>query len=220
MDAGKEPAEDRAQEGPNDAKHGPSTGPRPDQQPDDRRSWRDQALSALAEVVELDRVEALRDKVGDLNRLPSLALAAHFDEVRYIEKARFHRARRDLAREMAVDPRSAAVAGAKERVAERASVLGLVRLERDLAQGIGGRARPSQPSKPVGDPPRSAAPATKPAPTKKTAPATKPAPAKKAAPARKAAPATKPAPAKKAAPAKKTAPARKAAPAKKAPPKR
>lgn len=95
-------------------------------------SWTDNLAAVAEEAMGSGNFRRLVSRTGDLGGIADLAVAAQLDDLRLIEKARFHRARRDAGRALALgDKPAAAAAGA--RVADAGADLALLRLQRDVA---------------------------------------------------------------------------------------
>lgn len=97
----------------------------------DDTSWIDDVRAVAEEVMGSENFKRLTARADGAGVVADQVLAAQFDDVRLIEKARFHRARRDAGRALAFGDK-AARAGAAERVAEAAGELAFVRLQRDV----------------------------------------------------------------------------------------
>ena len=96
--------------------------------------WREELLGVASQIFDeklLRRVASSGDAVG---RAGDLVLAAHLEDLRLVEEARFHRARRDLGRAMATASKDE-IALAREEVRVTGAELGLLRMQRDLATG-------------------------------------------------------------------------------------
>lgn len=99
-----------------------------------RGDWREELLAVASQIFDeklLRQVASSGDAVG---RAGDLVLAAHLEDLRLVEEARFHRARRDLGRAMAMGSK-VEIALAQEDVRVTGAELGLLRMQRDLATG-------------------------------------------------------------------------------------
>lgn len=99
-----------------------------------RGDWREELLAVASQIFDeklLRRVASSGDAVG---RVGDLVLAAHLEDLRLVEEARFHRARRDLGRAMAMGSKDE-IALAQEHVRVTGAELGLLRMQLDLATG-------------------------------------------------------------------------------------
>lgn len=96
--------------------------------------WREELLAVAGQIFDdelLRKVASGADKAG---RVGDLVLAAHLEDLRLVEEARFHRARRDAGRALAYGDKQE-IARAQEQVRVTGEDLGLLRMQRDLATG-------------------------------------------------------------------------------------
>ena len=114
--------------------------------------WREDLEAIAMRLLSEEDLARLRERAGDLGQAADLVVAAHLDDVLFVERARFHRARRELGRAMATDDKEGVAAGRQRLLAATESVA-LVRLQRDLATGevkvpLGGRDKSGQSGQP------------------------------------------------------------------------
>ena len=99
------------------------------------RGWREEIEGLVTRLLsdeELDRLgEHLDDDVGQVG---DLVVAAHLDDMLFVERARYHRARRELGRALGSKD-AELVATARQRLVGVTDSVALVRLQRDLASG-------------------------------------------------------------------------------------
>lgn len=96
--------------------------------------WRETLLGMARRVLDDDQLARLRDHADDVGAVGDMMVAAHLDDLLFVERARFHRARRDVGRAMATGSRED-ITAAQDRLRATAADLGVLRLQRDLATG-------------------------------------------------------------------------------------
>lgn len=101
--------------------------------PDD---WQEQIRVLADRLLGKERLEELQQSGADLARIGEMAVGGHLDDLRFIEKASFERARRDRAREFATEPNGHRVDEAQIRLDRTGAQLAGLRLARDLANGM------------------------------------------------------------------------------------
>jgi hypothetical protein len=115
-------------------------------------SWRDDLATVARRVMADKELETLRGRrAEDLGKAGDLVVAAHLDDLLFVERARYHRARREVGRAMAEGDKQE-VAVARDNLRAAAASLGVVRLQRELATGdvklpVDDGGRPTKPSK-------------------------------------------------------------------------
>lgn len=97
-------------------------------------TWSERIRTFAEPLVGEDRLknrQAVRQRADEVT---DLGLADLYDNARLVERARFRRARRDLARERSVDPKSPATTKAQRREQATVERLGSTRLLADIAK--------------------------------------------------------------------------------------
>lgn len=126
--AGKENKDDKYDEATEDRGQAGSASDKP------RGDWR-ATLSAMARrVLDEDELARLREHADDVGAVGDMVVAAHLEDLLFLERARFHRARRDVGLAMATGSKGE-VTVAQDRLRAVAADLGILRLQRDLATG-------------------------------------------------------------------------------------
>lgn len=100
----------------------------------DPASWREEFLAAAGQVLDPDRVSRLRAYSDNPGRIADAAVAAHLEDERMVQQMRFHRERREAGRALALGDKDA-LESHRGRVASAGAELGLLRLQRDVANG-------------------------------------------------------------------------------------
>lgn len=131
----REPEDTSGKTNPRDAED--NKGDSPADESDDRRTrnWRDELGDLAVSLLGEERLKDLGDVRKRAERAADVAAAGHLDDLRLIEKAEFHRSRRDKAREDYLDPKSKHAAEAGRRVQHSVERLGGFRLLRDVTVG-------------------------------------------------------------------------------------
>lgn len=97
-------------------------------------TWRQDLASVAGRVLADDELARLRERVDELGAVGDMVVAAHLDDLLFVERARYQRARREVGRAMALGGKDD-VARARDRLRVAGESLGVVRLQRDLAAG-------------------------------------------------------------------------------------
>jgi hypothetical protein len=97
-------------------------------------AWREDLASVAGRVLADDELQRLRERLDDVGAVGDMVVAAHLDDLLFVERARYQRARREVGRAMALGNKDD-VARARDRLRVAGESLGVVRLQRDLATG-------------------------------------------------------------------------------------
>jgi hypothetical protein len=97
-------------------------------------SWREDLARAADRLLADDELRHLRERLDDVGALGDLVVAAHLDDLLFVERARYQRARREVGRALALGTKED-VAVAQARLSATAASLGVFRLQRDVATG-------------------------------------------------------------------------------------
>lgn len=95
--------------------------------------WREEVERLARRLLSDEDVTRLAERFDDVGQVGDLVVAAHLDDVLYVERARYHRARRELARSLATEDEETPVA--RRRLQDAGASLAVFRLQRDLATG-------------------------------------------------------------------------------------